>query len=277
VDIDGGIFSYSGTAWSNLFYAPEALVGVSIGTNGNAFVAGSSSVILRASTADSFATWTTITPTSNSGNFLYDISTYDGTNVIAVGAEGTIYYSADSGDTWSLASSGGTKTIYCISHASANFAMIAGDTGYLAKTSDYGATWTTLTAFASTYTARYHAISVLTSQNAFVVASPSNSASGGLIYRTLDGGTTWQLQQTTTSALYSVSVYSLLHGVVGAAPGTAILTLVPGKTCFHIFVCNRVHYLFTACLGVIRPYGSAFSPTDKSTFWTAIQTAYGPA
>eukprot|EP00975_Prorocentrum_lima_P033874 7114407-Prorocentrum_lima.AAC.1 len=68
--------------------------------------------------------------------------------------------------------------------------MIAGETGYLAKTTDGGATWTTMSAFSSSYTSRFHAISMLDSSVAYVVASPSSGSSGGVVYETLDGGST---------------------------------------------------------------------------------------
>lgn len=229
VDADGGIFTFDGSSsWSNVQYVPGALVGVTIGSNGNAFVSGSGGIVYTSTSGTAYGTWTDVSPPMTPGLFLYDVNSLDGTNVIAVGAGGTIVYSSDAGSSWALATSGTGNAVYCISQLSLTLAMVAGENGYLAKSTNAGLTWTTMTAFPSTYTSRFHAISILSTSVAYVVASPSSGASGGRIYETFNGGASWALIQTTSSSLFSVSIYNSIYGIVGAAPGTAIYRLVPG-------------------------------------------------
>lgn len=133
VDADGGVYGYDGSSWSNLAFVPTALVGVTIGSNGNSFVAGALGIIYSSSNSSSYTSWGDVSPPAAAGTFFYDISTVDGSNVIAVGASGSIYYTTDAGSSWQAASSGTTVTIYCISRADSSFAMVAGENGYIAK------------------------------------------------------------------------------------------------------------------------------------------------
>jgi photosystem II stability/assembly factor-like uncharacterized protein len=108
------------------------LYGVSIAANGNAFICGDIYSIFRATLPGS--SWSDISPTMSSGGQFFDVSTYDGTNVIAVGSRGRIYYSANSGDSWSAGTSGVTTIIYSVSHGSALTAIAAGTTAFVART-----------------------------------------------------------------------------------------------------------------------------------------------
>eukprot|EP01031_Cornospumella_fuschlensis_P034411 gene34411-41650_t len=66
VDDAGGIFTYSGTSWTQQDSIPGVLVGATIGLNGNAFVCGSVSYIYKSTNSSSYATWVDITPAANS-------------------------------------------------------------------------------------------------------------------------------------------------------------------------------------------------------------------
>ena len=119
----------NGTSFTSPAAVPFSGYSVSIGSNGVAFIAGSSYKIYSSSTASTYATWTSkspsgITPLSN----FYDISTYDGVNVITVGAKGLIYYSANAGTSWTKSTSGvpaSTQTVYTVDHGSSLVAMVS--------------------------------------------------------------------------------------------------------------------------------------------------------
>lgn len=221
----------TGQTWGRVGDRPSNnLFSAAIGKNGNAFTAGAN-VVRRASYSTLFSTWTTLTVAPDPFfNLWFDVSTSDGVNVIIVGSDGMVYYSSSSGDSWTAGSSGTNSSIYCVSHAASSsvFAMAAGASGYLAKTSDGGSTWTLMTAFSADYTAQYRSISVLTTTEAYVAAYSTTVDPKGVVYRTFNGGTTWSLMSSVTSQLFSLAMYSSDYGVAGSTDGVGIYALVAG-------------------------------------------------
>ncbi|RYH14013.1 hypothetical protein EON65_34315 [archaeon] len=208
--------------------AAAVLYGTSIGSNGFAFTVGASGCVRRASYTDNFTSWTDYkvsTPT------WYDVSTSDGINVIIVGVGGASYYSNSGGNSWFAGTTGTSYDIFCVSHAngSAVFAMAAGANGYLSKTEDGGLTWTNMSAFPSTYIARYKSISVLSTTEAYVAAQSLSINPKGIIYRTLDGGSNWVVMSSVSNPLNSLSMYNSDYGVAGVTAGTVVYTLVAGE------------------------------------------------
>lgn len=230
--VDGNRNTYvsngTGQVWSRAgTRADSSLFSAAIGSNGFAFTVGASNGVRRSSYTTLFTTWSSLS-TGADGAFWFDVSTQDGVNLIVVGADGIVYYSSSSGSTWSIGDSGTTNDIYCVSHAasSSTFAMAAGALGYLAKSDNGGSTWTIMTAFSTEYTARFRSISLLSTNEAYVAAYNASGASAGVIYRTRDGGTNWELIATVDDQIFSLSMFSSLYGVAGASTG--IFTLVPG-------------------------------------------------
>lgn len=223
------VSSGTGVTWvTNAAKTSNSAYGVTIGSNGNAFISGTN-FIRRATDSSTYTTWTTLTSGATGTAIWYDVSTVDGLNVIMVGYLGRAHYSSD-GTAWTAGVSGTTGIIYCVAHVSTMVAMAAGELGYLAKTTDGGATWTAMTAFDSSFTARFHSISVLSSTDAYVAAFPDGGATAlGVIYYTTNGGTTWSLLATTDIQLYSLSMYSSVHGVAGASSGVGLFALVSGS------------------------------------------------
>lgn len=260
-----------GLTWSLITQFSGALYGATIGSNGNAFVCGGTATqVYRSSQASGYATWTTVSP-STSGT-LYGISSYDGTNVIAVGSvsgQGKIFYSSNSGTSgsWSLSTTMNLPTtgtiVYCVDHGSSTFAMAAGLNSYVAKTSDGGATWTRMTVFSGTVTIRYQAISVLGTQSAYVAGA------NGQIYRTVDGGSSWNMVASTGSTLTSLAMKDFIHGVAGAIAGKGVYALVPSKLCASPFtLCSLLLAAFS------RSYVTADKPAFRPAFFAALSTSY---
>jgi photosystem II stability/assembly factor-like uncharacterized protein len=236
VDDSGQVFGSlgNGTSWSLYATVPTQLFGVTIGTNGYGFVCGYNNRIYRSSTASSFATWSSVGPTIGTIAQFNDISTFDGVNVIAVGSRGMVYYSSSSGalNSWTAGSSGisgVTAFIYCVMHATSSVAFAGGSAGYVAKTTDNGATWTRISIFASTVTIRFHAISTFQSVYVFIVGS------NGAIHWSSDTGSTFSLLTSTGTTLYSIAMYDLTYGVAGAVAGTGVFTLVSSKYFLQYF------------------------------------------
>lgn len=254
--------SDSGLTWSLVRQFSGALYGVTIGSNGNAFVSGGTTTqVFRSSDTLGYSTWTSVPP-SSSGT-LYGISTFDGINVIAVGSssgQGRIFYSTNAGNSgsWAQSTSVNLPTtgtiVYCVDHGSSLFAMAAGLNSYVAKTTDGGATWTRMTVFSSSVTIRYQAISVLGTQSAYVAGA------NGQIFRTLDGGSSWYMVANTGATLTSLAMKDFIHGVAGAIAGKGVYALVPSMfsivSYYSHFVPVYDSYLFC------RSHVSA----NKSTF-----------
>jgi photosystem II stability/assembly factor-like uncharacterized protein len=130
---DGGVVYISldnGTVWNTAGGVPFGGTSVTIGSNGQAFIAGSGYKIYSSSAASTYGTWsnkspaTGVTPASN----FFDVSTYNGVNVIAVANKGLIFYTSNAGTTWTKSTSGvpgSTVTLYCVDHGSALTAMVS--------------------------------------------------------------------------------------------------------------------------------------------------------
>ncbi|MCL5291274.1 MAG: YCF48-related protein [Actinobacteria bacterium] len=95
-----------------------------------------------------------------------------------------------------------------VSFASAAVGWIIGEGGYVAKTTDGGATWTAQT---SGVTSRLRSVQAIDLNTAFAVGD------AGIILKTINGGTTWTLLTSgTTADLYALSFVSATTGwVVG--------------------------------------------------------------
>ena len=131
------------------------LQGVAIGTNGNAYAVGLSTLLPFSSKAfrstlnqsPSYSIWNDVSPQIGGvtpSTFLTDVSSFDGVSVIAVGYQGAIYYSNNNGTSWLMGTSGVTVNLQCVSSGNSTTAMAAGDGGTMLLTLNGGATWTTL-------------------------------------------------------------------------------------------------------------------------------------
>lgn len=227
VDYNGNMYlsTDNATSFSNVFTnAFGALIGVSVGSNNEAYTCGQGNRIYKSSVSSNFSTWTTISTGIATGIF-YDISSYDGVNIITVTSSGSIYYSTDSASTWTKGTSSASSStvIYCVDHGSNSIAMAGGSNGYLSITYDNGATWSSITPFSSSVTIRFHSVTMLNSTEAFVAGS------NGEIWRTLDAGSNWQLEASTGDLLYSIGVWDTIIGVAGATSLSGVYTQVTGK------------------------------------------------
>ncbi|MDO8463258.1 MAG: YCF48-related protein [bacterium] len=136
---------------------------------------GASGTILT--TANGGGTWTT--RTSGVAVLLYEVAC-TGSTCAAIGDTGTIIRSTDSGATWTSVTSGTANALYGIAFGSATTGWAFGNNGTILKTADAGATWTAQTSGATTYLAA-----------AFALDATTVWVSGGALFTTANGGTTW--------------------------------------------------------------------------------------
>jgi len=221
---NGGVYSSKdiGTTWYLNQTEAVALYGVSIGSNGQAYACGDIYKVYVATLPGSSWSVASFSSSLKGGQF-FDISTIDGVNVIAVGSKGYIYYTLNSGTSWTKYTNSITTIIYTVAHGSSLTAMAAGASSYVAKTTDGGVTWQTLSVFTSnSITIRFHSISFVSTTEIYIVGS------NGEIRATYDGGTSWSIVASTNAVLYSISMYDSIKGVAGGVAGSGIFTLVPG-------------------------------------------------
>lgn len=100
--------------------------------------------------------------------------------------------------------------------------MAGGASSYVAKTSNGGATWSTLSVFSTSVTVRFHSISMLSDTEAYVAGAD------GSIFMTTNFGSSWTRIASTGALLYSLSVYDSTTAIAGAASGSGVYVMVPG-------------------------------------------------
>lgn len=226
----------SSTTYVKFFY------GVSIGSNGNAYIIGEKYKIFQASYGDGYTSLTTVfdpttTTLSISSNNLkryrfLAICTIDGVSVIAVGNIGFIYYSTDSGSNWYKSSSIGASAvdINAVSCYSSNVAFASGASNYVAKSTDGGSTWTALSVFSDGVYSSYGISAVDLSSiyvSGFILG---DSTYQGSIYKTSNGGTSWTLESSTLYNIYSLAMVDDVTGVAGVVANSpsSVFTRVYG-------------------------------------------------
>ena len=128
-----------GATWRKIFSKQTAIEFVSISAGGSKIVLGSIGASTFYISTDGGQSWTesqnngVVSPTiSPDGSFLVGCSGGSGAYITHI--------STDDGQTWTQK---GTNNVSCVGYASNNGAMIAqGNNGDLAKSTDYGQTWT---------------------------------------------------------------------------------------------------------------------------------------
>lgn len=205
------------------------LLGVTVHSSGTAYVAGVQSSVYKSSPP--YTSWTNVSPNPATKRVFNSISSFDGVNVIAVGASGSVWYSTDSGSSWAEGSSGTTAAIYGVSHASSSVAMAAGSSSYVGLTTDSGATWSAMNVYpVNTVQSRFKSIFMLDVNNAFV------GGSTGDIYKTSDGGVTWVLEYAVGTPIYTMQMQSTLVGIAGAGANIGAYIRVAG-------LLNNIYFL----------------------------------
>lgn len=270
----------------------------------NGTAVGVSGLIRR--TRDGGTTWTL--QASNTTQWLYAVDCIDGNTATAVGAGGTIIRTTDGGQTWTAQNSAVTETLKAVSFANSLVGVASGGTKLL-YTTDGGNHWSTAEVPSSFSWAYNHALlldtkvgyafgtaSMLKTTNggkSWVEVNRSSSSfvdgidfydsshgmmvcSTGRIYRTGDGGLTWDDLYTDVARNELVGVYFPDENI-GYAVGaneTILKTINGGASWSKIRAGISPDYLgvfFTdADHGVVvGEGGKIMRTTDGGLHWTA--------
>ena len=203
---------------------PSQLLGITIGLNGIAYVAGYSAstgcYIASSSISTLFATWSANLYTTTNTNQLNNIRTFDGKHIIAIGNAGVILVSNDSGQTWNIPNSvTGTITsdLYSISGVNSSVVVIGGSMSTLYITKDRGLNWKQLLSSPNpSISFIYNSITMLS--HAVIYVAGSN----GYIQSTDNGGRSWKNEiNFAGQSLYCLAMYSSAVGVSADGNGNA--------------------------------------------------------
>lgn len=154
---------------------------------------------------------------------LYDVEFLNPDSGIAIGASGLVIRTTDGGTTWST-SYYQTSTNYKIHIVNSNLIFIgsAATAGRLAKSTDFGLTWTPITS--SVLTSSVYGIFFL-NENEGWLATGSN----GILFSS-DGGNTWVQQVANANIIYDVRFINNQVGFAVDSRGVIFSTTNGGTT-----------------------------------------------
>lgn len=184
-----------GALWSDSGYVQHTPIwGVSYVDSQTIFAHSGSRIIKSVNAGSSFSVVTFPIPT-----FSGALIKVEGRFGLAAGRDCGAAYSNDGGDTWtSIAqatlcnSSGGGPTLSQLDIIDSSTAFIAGKNGNIFKTSDGGASWSRITPpiFGSVPGTDILGLDFIDDERGFIIQA-SNGSGGNVVYKTVDGGTTW--------------------------------------------------------------------------------------
>lgn len=237
--------------------------------------------------------------------YLADFDFESGTTGMAVGNSGRILKTTNAGTNWSVLTSGTTAALNSVCAVAPSIYVVAGtntirrttnggttwtgqtfsgdfigvdfagntgytvsDNGVFMKSTDQGATWTTVPTFFTSATAMY-VIDPLT----VLVATSAD------LYITRDGGTYWeQYNLAGYSRINKISFYDSQNGIAAGDNGYAIKTTNGGAQSFPV---SRFSYTQTAyCTGNSISFTNLTNPAYTFQWLdngTPVSTSYSPA
>lgn len=237
--------------------------------------------------------------------YLADIDFESGTTGMAVGNSGRILKTTNAGTNWSVLSSGTTAALNAVCAVAPSIYVVAGtntirrttnggttwtgqtfsgdfigvdfsgstgysisDNGVFMKSTDQGATWTTIPTFFTNATAMY----VIDPLTVFV-------ATNGDLYITRDGGSYWeQYNLSGYSLINKISFYDSQNGIAVGDNGYAIKTTNGGAQSYPV---SRFSYTQTAfCTGNSITFTNLTNPAYTFQWLdngTPVSNAYSPA
>ncbi len=141
---------------------------------------------------------------------------YAGGSLYAVGANGLILFSGNSGISWITQNSGVSQNLNDVQFASITDGWAVGEDGVVLKTTDGGQTWSSMT-LPITETPELFGVFAFSANRAVV-------AGQGVLYQTLDGGASWSGYSNSNLTFYAVTFTDSLHGWAAASDGKVYAT-----------------------------------------------------
>ena len=171
---------------------------------------------------DGGLTWTA--EGSGDGPTLIDSAFADASTGIVVGTGGTIERTSDAGATWNVVPSGVTSELREVRFGDSTHGLAVGDAGVVLRTSDAGASWRPATSPTSP--------GDTLASVAYVTPSAAFAGGDAGLWKTTDGGTTWQSAGNFGSLpqISRVRFGDAMHGLVAAQARQLWRTTDGGQT-----------------------------------------------
>lgn len=247
----------------------EHLRDVYFSSTNTGFVVGGEYVPTILKTGDGGNTWSK--QTFQTGYFVASIRFTDANTGFAAGGSddvGTIFKTIDAGETWNLQTLGSNR-FYGISFPESNIGYAAGVAATIVKTTDAGASWTTLNPATSAW---FSSLYFIDANTGWVVGQ------NGTILKTTDGGETWITQNSGTGEwINSVFFINADNGVACAKNGIIIKTSNAGVSWSQIFSgtnksLNKVYFLDESTGYIVGDDGLLLKTTDAGNTWIQLNT-----
>jgi len=219
-------------------------------------------------TTNAGVVWTQITTVAGGG--LTALSLLDANNVFVVG-NNRILQTTNSGATWNIDTVTGSWT--GISLFPNNSAIVVGQNGVMTRTTDFGATWTSITSGTS---------STLQSVSFASTGNGTSIGSAGVTLHSGNYGETWAMQSSnvTSTDLFAVHFVSRNTGTATGSNRTILRTTNGGttwaqKTGSVLGTVRGVWNVNENSTVAVTDSGSVTRTTDGGETWNAVQ--YGAA
>ncbi len=171
-------------------------------------------LVFAASQVMAVANWTA--QTSGATIALTSVRFVDENNGWAVGENGTILHTGNSGTNWAAQTSGTTSTLQSVYFINASTGWAVGQSGTILHTTNGGANWAAQTSGTTSY---FNSVRFTDANNGWAVGT------GGTILHTTNGGTNWAAQTSgTMSSLASVDFVNATTGWATGFGGTILHT-----------------------------------------------------
>ncbi len=195
---------------------------------------------------------------------LYDIKFLNPDSGFAVGASGLVLKTTDGGNNW-ITSYYQTSTIYTVEVVNRDLVFIgsAYTGGQLAKSTDFGSTWTAVSA--SNISSSVYSIFFLNAYKGWI-----GTASNGIFY-TIDGGITWFQQILLPNTVYDIKFKDSQTGFACDSKGNIHITYDGGQT-WMVYITPAKRALRAIEIDgnnvyVVGDAGSMYRSTDNGNTW----------
>jgi len=145
------------------------------------------------------------------------ITINDPENIWLTGAEGSIYKSEDSGESWSRLRQPDGIALNYMYFINQNTGWVTGENGILLSTTDCGKTWSSITV--GDTESSFSAVWFLNENNGFIAGGMKNQKAAGLLYSTTDSGKQWNKCNTPVSHISSLVFLDNAAGICCTSDG----------------------------------------------------------
>lgn len=255
-----------GTSWTALTSGTSSgLEGLAL-TGGNVVVVGLFGDILRSTNGTSF-----VMITAGERSTFNAVSAAVPSSAWAVGSDGVIAHTANSGATWTAQNSGTSAALFGVDNINGSIVVACGNGGLVLRSTNGGSSWSPV---ASGTTVPLNGIDLLDNGTGYIVGG------SGRLLKTTNAGAGWYPVATgTLESLYSVHFADSVNGTVVGANGTVLGTTNGGYTWS-----SQQPWTQDALFGIIREGqlgmlcgdgGTAAVTTDGGQSWTSVYPPTG--